>query len=81
MKSIETNNTLDRRGISCPLNFVKTKIELDKMQSGEKIEVWLDTGEAIESVPPSIIEEGHKILKQEQIENYFRILILKCKLV
>ena len=79
MKSLETNKTLDLRGVPCPLNFVKTKIELDKMQSGEKIEVWLDPGEAIESVLPSIVQEGHKILSQEEIENYFRILILKYK--
>ncbi len=69
--------TLDLRGIACPLNFVKTKIQLEKMQSGQKLEVLLDPGEAIESVPPSVIEEGHKILSTENIENYFKVLIQK----
>ena len=68
---------LDLRGIACPLNFVKTKIQLDQMQRGQILEVWLDPGEAIESVPPSVIEEGHEILLQEKIENYFKVLIRK----
>lgn len=66
---------LDLRGIECPLNFVKTKIQLDKMNAGEVLEVWLDPGEAIESVPPSVIEEGHEILLKEEIGNYFRVLM------
>lgn len=70
--------TLDLRGIECPLNFVKTKIQLEKMQSGQKIEVLLDSGEAIESVPPSVTEEGHIVLNTESVENYFKVLIRKC---
>ena len=67
---------LDLRGVACPLNFVKTKMQLEKMQNGQKLEVLLDSGEAIESVPRSVIEEGHKIIIQEKIENYFKVLIL-----
>ena len=74
---MKSDFTLDLRGIACPLHFVKTKIQLDKMQSGEKLEVLLDTGEAIESVPPSVIEEGHIILNTEPVENYFKVLIQK----
>ena len=69
--------SLDLRGVACPLNFVKTKIQLEKMGEGQILEVWLDPGEAIESVPPSIIEEGHEILSKERIENYFKVLICK----
>ncbi len=77
MQNIIPDITLDLRGIACPLNFVKTKIQLEKMQHGEKLAVLLDSGEAIESVPPSIIEEGHVILNIESLENYFKILIQK----
>lgn len=78
MKDIlEADCFMDLRGIVCPVNFVKTKIQLEKMNIGEILEVWLDPGEAIESIPPSVIEEGHKILLQEQKENYFKVLILK----
>jgi TusA-related sulfurtransferase len=68
---------LDLRGIACPLNFVKTKIQLEKMNSGDILEVLLDSGEAIESVPPSIKEEGHEVLEEKEIENYFKLVIRK----
>ena len=76
-QNITPNITLDLRGVACPLNFVKTKIQLEKMQSGKKLAVFLDSGEAIESVPPSVIEEGHEILEIEPIGNYFKVLILR----
>ena len=75
--NIKPDTTLDLRGIACPLNFVKTKIQLEKMQSGKKLEVLLDSGEAIESVPPSVIEEGHQILFIEPTEDFFKVLIQK----
>lgn len=75
--NIKSDLFLDLQGVECPLNFVKTKIQLDKMQKGEVLEVLLDEGEAIESVPPSVIEEGHQILEQVQIENCFKVLIRK----
>ncbi len=77
MKNIIPDITLDLRGVECPLNFVKTKIQLEKMRSGEKLEVLLDSGEAIESVPPSVLEEGHIVLNIESVEDYFKVLIQK----
>lgn len=69
--------TIDLRGIECPLNFVRTKIQLDKMRNGQILEVLLDSGEAIESVPPSVIEEGHQILSKEKVDDYYKLLISK----
>lgn len=74
---IKSNYKMDLRGVECPLNFVKTKIQLEKMQAGEILEVWLDPGEAIESVPQGVIEEGHQILEQLQINDHFRVVIKK----
>ncbi|MFQ3675031.1 MAG: sulfurtransferase TusA family protein, partial [Endomicrobiia bacterium] len=51
---------LDLRGISCPMNFVKTKLKLEEMQKDEILEVLLDDGEPIINVPRSVKEEGHK---------------------
>lgn len=76
-KDIKSDFVMDLRGVECPLNFVKTKIQLDKMQSKQILEVFLDPGEAIESVPPSVIEEGHKILLKEPLDNYYKLIILK----
>ena len=72
---IEPDFKMDLRGIACPLNFVKTKIQLDRMDKGQVLEIWIDSGEAIESVPKSVIEEGYLVLEQVQVENYFKVLI------
>lgn len=53
---------LNLRGVACPMNFVKTKLFLDKMQAGEVVKVLLDPGEPVESVTTSICQEGHEIL-------------------
>ncbi len=75
-KDIKSNFVMDLRGVECPLNFVKTKIQLDKMQSNQVLEIWIDAGEAIESVPPSVIKEGYKISLKELVDDYYRVLIL-----
>ena len=74
-KNIKPDFVMDLRGVECPLNFVKVKIQLEKMETGKILEVLLDPGEAIESVPPSVKEEGHEILMQNKIQNYYKILI------
>jgi sulfite reductase (ferredoxin) len=67
----------DFRGLACPMNFVKTKLVLESMDSGKKLEVLLDDGEPIENVPNSIELEGHKILETKKIQNYWSVLIKK----
>ncbi len=73
----KANLSSDLRGVACPMNFVKTKIELSKLNKGEVLEVLLDPGEPIENVPASVKSEGHKIIQQEKIDNYWRVIIEK----
>ncbi|MFN3533095.1 MAG: sulfurtransferase TusA family protein [Candidatus Brocadia sp.] len=72
------DDRIDLRGVLCPINFVKTKLKLEMMDSGQILEVILDDGEPIRSVPRSIKEEGHKIIKVENVENAYRLLIKKA---
>lgn len=59
------------------MNFVKTKIELALMQSGELLEILLDDGQPIDNVPGSVRLEGHTIVEQTQIDNYWKVVIRK----
>lgn len=78
MSERRISSSLDLKGVKCPLNFVKIKIELEKMQSGENLEVILDGGEPIQNVPRAIKEEGHKIVKvDKELDDTFRLLIKK----
>lgn len=77
MESRKIDQNIDLRGISCPLNYVKTKLKLEEMGVGQVLEVLLDDGESIVNVPRSVKEDGHKILKIEQVEGYFKVLVQK----
>jgi len=72
----------DLRGVACPLNYVKTKLKLEMMDSGERLEVWLDAGEPIKNVPMSLKNDGHLVLLQEALEPeaaHYRVLVEKVE--
>jgi len=52
---------LDITGLTCPMTWVKTKLELERMASGEVLTVRCCPGEALENVPRSAAEEGHEV--------------------
>lgn len=68
---------LDLRGVICPYNFVKIKLKLETLDIGNQLTVLLDDGEPIKNVPQSIANEGHRILKQEKVAQYYQLLIQK----
>src|SRR3990172_10091208 len=67
----------DLRGVACPMNFVKTKMELSKMESGQLLRILLDDGEPIDNVPHSVAEEGHRIAEMTKTGDYWSVLIEK----
>ena len=76
MSEFKVDDRLDLRGVLCPINFVKTKLKLEEMDSGQQLEVLLDEGEPIANVPRSVKEDGHTILKVDRPEgDYYRIVI------
>ena len=78
MDKEKIDNRLDLKGVSCPINFVKTKIKLEEMQDGQVLELIIDDGEPMQNVPRSIKEEGHKIIRVEKLpDSSFRLLIRK----
>jgi tRNA 2-thiouridine synthesizing protein A len=68
---------IDLHGVTCPLNFVKTKLALEELDEGELLEVILDEGNAMLNVPRSLKEEGHRIVKVEPLGETFRVVVEK----
>lgn len=69
----------DLRGVSCPMNLVKTKVAFSKMNSGQILGLILDNGPPINNVPRSVIREGHEILVKEQLaDGAWSVLIRKA---
>jgi tRNA 2-thiouridine synthesizing protein A len=53
--------TLDLTGVLCPMNWVKAKLALEGMEAGETLELRVDPGEALDSIPRMAGEEGHRV--------------------
>ena len=65
------------RGVACTMKFVKTKVEQSKIATGETLKIFLEDGEPIDKETRSVLGEGHKILKQEETEGYWTVIIEK----
>jgi TusA-related sulfurtransferase len=52
----------------CPMTFVKTKIELSKLQPGDTLEVLLTEGEPLDNVPRNAKEQGYNVLAVEHVD-------------
>jgi sulfite reductase (ferredoxin) len=70
--------SIDLLGVKCPFNYVKTKLKLETMQSGQRLEVLLDDGEPIKNVPRSVQNDGHKLLSQVEENGHHKIVIEKA---
>jgi TusA-related sulfurtransferase len=53
--------TLDITGLTCPMTWVRTKLELERMAAGDVLTVACAPGEALENVPRSAEEAGHEV--------------------
>jgi TusA-related sulfurtransferase len=59
---------LDLTADVCPMTFVKTRLLIEGMSSGESAEIRLVGQEPIENVPASLRELGHTVLNIEPEE-------------
>jgi TusA-related sulfurtransferase len=69
---------IDLLGVKCPFNYVKTKLKLETMSSGDSLEVLLDLGEPEKNVPRSIKNDGHEVLSMEKINGHLKIVVKKA---
>ena len=59
------DQTIDITGEVCPMTFVRTKLKLERMRTGEILSVRLRGEEPLRNVPRAAREEGHAILSIE----------------
>jgi tRNA 2-thiouridine synthesizing protein A len=56
---------IDVRDVACPLTWVRTRVALDRLATGDALEVLLLAGEPLENVPRTAEEEGHRVAARE----------------
>lgn len=69
--------TVDLRGVSCPTNFVRAKLALELLETGDSVLLLLDDGEAVKNVPRSLKAEGHKLLGLKEVDGYYELALEK----
>lgn len=70
--------TLDITKEHCPMTFVKTKLRLAQINTGDILEVLLTEGEPLNNVPKSAKEQGFNVLSVQHVEgNIHKVTIQK----
>jgi len=72
-------HTADLRGVACPLNFVKAKLEIEKVDIGAVLEILLDEGESVRNVPASFADQGQEVVEVKEIGGHFRVKVRRKK--
>lgn len=70
---------LDLRGEVCPYTFVKARLKLEELESGQDLSILLDDPEATANVSRSLCNEGHEILGMKTVsDGVWRIVVKKA---
>lgn len=72
-----SSETLDLRGLKCPLPALFSRRALERARPGAVLEVLADDPMAIADVPHMCRQEGHEVLAAEQGEGLARFLLKK----
>jgi TusA-related sulfurtransferase len=75
--AIIVDRTLDITNEICPMTFVRTRLTLDALSSGQTLLVLLRGEEPVRNVPRTAREQGHTVLSQETDEAGITRLLLR----
>ena len=64
--SLIMNNTLDARGLLCPLPVLKPRKRLMALDHGDVLQVTTDDPAAIIDIPHFCAEAGHELIAQAE---------------
>lgn len=70
---------LDITADICPLTFVKTKLLIERMSSGQTAEIHLGAGEPLENVPRAVVEHGHDLISLDPAAPDSGVYVLRLR--
>jgi TusA-related sulfurtransferase len=77
MDEFKIDKELNLKGTICPYNFIKTKLAIEEIESGQIIRVIVDFPTAPDDVSRGMEYEGHAILKMNQLNQTDWEIIIK----
>tara|TARA_Y100001970_G_C13500754_1_gene493508 strand:+ start:214 stop:471 length:258 start_codon:yes stop_codon:yes gene_type:complete len=81
MTSLESsqNKSIDLRGVSCPLNYVRCRLALESIGPLQTINFFIDQGEPEQMVLPSLRRDGHEVQIIQKKENWIELRVVSCE--
>ena len=69
----------DLKGEICPYTFVKSKLALEMLDSGQILQVVVDNDESATNVPKSLTNEGNAVLGVEKLNDNDWLITVRKK--
>ena len=63
----------------CPMTYVRTRLALDRLQSGQILAVTLQGADPLRNVPASAARQGHTVVGQENTPGGATRLLIRRK--
>jgi len=76
-EELSADHRLDITAETCPMTFVRTRLALDRMPTGQTLLVRLKGEEPRRNVPRTALEQGHAVLAQRELPEGITVLLLR----
>lgn len=74
-----STETLDLRGLLCPLTWARTRYALSKLTAGAEIRILLDHRPAVPDIKRNTEEMGDEVVSsQESVPGTWEMVLRKC---
>ena len=78
---LRVDQTLDVRGLERTASYAQAVARLQTMAENDVLELHLDEGDALNTIPFGLRAEGHEILVSEPASQGVRLLVRKRNLI
>ncbi len=76
-QEIKADEVLDCRGLSCPMPILKTKKTMEKMKSGQILELLSSDPGTKNDLPSFVKRGGHEYMGMKEDEGFLRFYLKK----
>ncbi len=74
---LQVAHTLDAKGLSCPMPLLRTKKEIEKIKSGEILEILGTDPGSRNDIPGWCSRAGHEYLGEKEDSGFIRFYVKK----
>ncbi len=80
-EGLRVDASLDVRALASPKSYRKAVDQLKTMEENKVLELSIDDGESLRTIPFGLRAEGHEILISEPVKDGVRLLVRKRSLL